>query len=104
MLLKLYLFPLLCYIFYCLPRSSLLFEKLYDKDGRYATQGFFYNYVFKITAKKLFNANCYVNFSHKTDVTVEGDFRLCFNNRMSTWSDKTVWFEVKCLGYPLVLI
>ena len=25
----------------------------------------------------------------------EGDYKLCFSNYMSTWSEKHVWFEVK---------
>ena len=25
----------------------------------------------------------------------EGDYKVCFSNQMSTWSDKTVYFEVE---------
>ena len=25
----------------------------------------------------------------------DGDYRICFDNRNSRWSDKTVWFEVQ---------
>jgi len=33
--------------------------------------------------------------SHEENVEDEaGDYRLCFSNHMSTWSRKTVWFEV----------
>ena len=25
----------------------------------------------------------------------DGDYRLCFDNTASRWSDKTVWFEIQ---------
>lgn len=33
--------------------------------------------------------------SYNSDVSEEGDYRVCFNNMDSTWSDKTVYFEVE---------
>ena len=33
---------------------------------------------------------------------MEGDHKLCFNNKMSTWSDKTVWFEVSTKITPYI--
>jgi len=32
--------------------------------------------------------------SFSEELTEEGDYEICLDNRMSTWSDKVVWFEV----------
>ena len=29
------------------------------------------------------------------NIEEDGDYRICFDNRNSRWSDKTVWFEVQ---------
>ena len=33
-------------------------------------------------------------YSHTEEASVSGDYEICFDNRMSTWAEKTVWFEV----------
>jgi hypothetical protein len=33
-------------------------------------------------------------FSFDTTAQEDGDFKVCFNNHMSTWTQKTVWFQV----------
>lgn len=37
--------------------------------------------------------------SYNADASEDGDYRVCFNNMDSTWSDKTVYFEVE-VGDP----
>jgi len=32
--------------------------------------------------------------SHHEEAVMDGDYQLCFDNRMSTWAEKTVYFEV----------
>ena len=35
------------------------------------------------------------NFSFNAMVEEDGDYRLCFDNTPSRWSDKIVWFEIQ---------
>ena len=35
------------------------------------------------------------NFSFNGEAEDSGDYRICLDNKVSTWSDKTVWFEVQ---------
>ena len=32
--------------------------------------------------------------SHSEEAHMEGDYEVCFDNRMSTWAEKVLWFEV----------
>ena len=32
--------------------------------------------------------------SHHEEAVMDGDYQICFDNRMSTWAEKTVYFEV----------
>ena len=36
-----------------------------------------------------------VNCRFVGNIEEDGDYRICFDNRNSRWSDKTVWFEVQ---------
>ena len=37
----------------------------------------------------------FANFSFNGEAEDSGDYRICLDNKVSTWSDKTVWFEVQ---------
>ena len=32
--------------------------------------------------------------SHSEEAHMDGDYEICLDNRMSTWAEKVVWFEV----------
>ena len=32
--------------------------------------------------------------SHSEEAHMEGDYEVCFDNRMSTWAEKVVWLEI----------
>ena len=32
--------------------------------------------------------------SHSEEAHMDGDYEVCFDNRMSTWAEKVLWFEV----------
>ena len=35
------------------------------------------------------------NSSYNGEAEETGDYKICLDNKVSTWSDKTVWFEVQ---------
>ena len=35
--------------------------------------------------------------SYTGEADEDGDYKICLDNKDSTWSDKTVWFEVQIL-------
>jgi len=43
----------------------------------------------------LFENKMQTDGSYNGDAEHDGDFKICFDNKVSTWSDKTVWFEVQ---------
>jgi len=60
---------ILCRLFSPYPKSDVLYQSKVEKEASFDID---------------------INDEHE-----EGDYRLCFSNHMSTWSDKTVWFEIK---------
>ena len=32
--------------------------------------------------------------SHSEEAHMDGDYEICLDNRMSTWAEKVVWFEL----------
>ena len=40
------------------------------------------------------NLNSWSYPSHNEEAHMDGDYEICFDNRMSTWAEKVVWFEV----------
>ena len=50
---------------YFLPRSKLVYHAVKESEG-----------------------------SHSEEAHTDGDYEVCFDNRMSTWAEKVLWFEV----------
>jgi len=48
----------------------------------------------KPEAKLVYEAVKESEGSHNEEAHMDGDYEICFDNRMSTWAEKVVWFEV----------
>merc|ERR1712027_66496 len=48
----------------------------------------------KPESQMVYHAVKEIEGSHTEEASVSGDYEICFDNRMSTWAEKTVWFEV----------
>eukprot|EP00092_Neocalanus_flemingeri_P004580 GFUD01004931.1.p1 GENE.GFUD01004931.1~~GFUD01004931.1.p1 ORF type:complete len:245 (+),score=48.80 GFUD01004931.1:259-993(+) len=43
----------------------------------------------------VYENNMVTEGSFNGEATESGDYRICLDNKVSTWSDKTVWFEIQ---------
>jgi len=46
-------------------------------------------------SKVIFESEMDTDGSHHHEAEEEGDYKICLDNKVSTWSDKVVWFEVE---------
>merc|ERR1719347_2283881 len=51
--------------------------------------------VYSPKAEVLFESEQETEGSFNTGSEEDGDFKLCFDNKVSTWSDKVIWFETE---------